>query len=163
VLSRLLAAPVVPLDYAAYAEALLTELDRLAAGLTGRLDLSLLLSGAAALGRNARALAEADARASDAQARRLDRALLRASRSLVPINYTTGERFHHDPALPQPPWPALAALRALAARDATDPDLPFTVTHARQTRNRVAFALREANRNLSDALAPIPFSSGDEP
>jgi hypothetical protein len=71
---------------------------------------------------------------------------------LVPINYTTGERFHHDSAMPHPAWPALEGLRELARQDAGSADLPFYVVHARQTRNRVGHALRQADEALAAAL-----------
>ena len=40
---------------------------------------------------------------------------MRMSRALVPINYTSGDRFAHDPALALPAWPTLRPLRELAA------------------------------------------------
>jgi hypothetical protein len=157
VLSRLLTAPVLPLDYEPYAEALLAELEPLADTLAGTLEIAPLLSGASALRQQARAFNEraaAVAAAETSEARRLDRALMRASRALVPINYTTGERFHHDPALPQAPWPAIDGLRDLAAAQRLGAgDLPFRVVHARRTRNRIMFALREATQALAEAAA----------
>jgi len=88
-------------------------------------------------------------RASGAEARRFDRALMLASRALVPLNYTYGDRFRHDPALSHPAWPSLEGLRELAGQNQASPDLLFYVVHARQTRNRVVHALREANRALA--------------
>lgn len=151
VLSRLLTGRVLPLDYAVLADSLTAELDHLADALGDRLDIGPLLRAAAALRENAAALAATDAR-SDDEARRLDRAVMRASRALVPLNYTTGDRFQHDPALAQPAWPSLQGLRALAGQDRRSPDLPFYVVHARQTRNRIAHALAQANA----ALASVP-------
>ena len=153
VLWRLLTDRVLPLDYAAYADALTAELDRLQAALGSRFDIGGLAAAAAEIGRNAKALAARAAAASDAGAPRIDRALMRASRALVPINYTYGDRFRHDSALPHPSWPALEGLREAAATDLASPDLPFTLVHARQTRNRIAHALREANAALADGLA----------
>ena len=77
---------------------------------------------------------------------------MRVSRALVPINYTTGERFHHDLALPHSAWPALAGLREVVRLDAAPTDLPFYVVHARQTRNRVIHALRQANEAIEAEL-----------
>jgi hypothetical protein len=77
---------------------------------------------------------------------------MRASRWLVPLNYTTGERFHHDPALPHVPWPSLAGMWELARLPSGSPDTAFYTVHARQMRNRVAHALREANTALKAAL-----------
>jgi prepilin-type processing-associated H-X9-DG protein len=153
VLWRLLTDRILPLDYAAYADALTAELDRLQAALGSRFDIGGLAGAAAELGRNAKALAARAAAASDAEAPRIDRALMRASRALVPINYTYGDRFRHDSALPHPSWPALEGLREAAATNPASPDLPFTLVHARQTRNRIAHALREANAALADGHA----------
>jgi hypothetical protein len=152
VLTRLVTDRVVPLDYAAYADALAGELERIASGLGARLDIAGLAAAVAELRGNAVRLATRAAVASEDEARRIDQALMQASRALVPLNYTYGDRFRHDPALSHPAWPSLEGLRALAGQDKTSPDLLFYTVHARQTRNRVAHALREANR----ALASVP-------
>jgi len=145
VLHRLLTAPVLPLDYAACADSLLAEL----AGLEGpALDLSDLRAAAETLKRRATAVL-----AAGAPAPAVNRALMRVSRALVPLNYTYGDRFRHDPALDHPPWPALEGLRELAALSPDSPDLPFNAVHARRTRNRIAHALREANEALGDVLS----------
>jgi hypothetical protein len=149
ILARLLTDRVLPLDYAAYADALADELDRIAAALGSRLDITGLASAVAELRRNAMAAAARAASASEGQARRIDQALMQVSRILVPLNYTYGDRFRHDPAVTHPAWPSLEGLRELARLDRGSPDLPFYVVHARQTRNRVAYALREAIRALA--------------
>jgi hypothetical protein len=151
VLTRLLTDRVVPIDYAAYADALAGELDRIASGLGEWLDIAGLAAAVAELRGNAVRLATRATAASEAETRRIDQALMRASRALVPLNYTYGDRFRHDPALTHPAWPSLEGLRELAGQDKNTPDLLFYVVHARQTRNRVAHALREANRALASA------------
>ena len=141
VVARLLTDPVLPLDVAASAQALhatLTEIDR---GLAGRLDLAPALAAAAAL-------AERSASGGG------DHALMQACRALVPLNYTNGDRFVHDPALPQAPWPALDGLRALAALPADAADTLFYTVHARRTRNRVAHALRSAIAAFDTGATP---------
>jgi hypothetical protein len=149
VLGRLVTDRVLPLDYRAFADALGGELERIAGALGDRLDLGALTGAAAELHRNAAALGARTSTASDAEARRIDRALMQASRALVPLNYTYGDRFQHDPALTHPAWPALEGLRELARLDPGSPDQPYYQVHARQTRNRVAHALGEANRALA--------------
>ena len=145
VLGRLLTDRVLPLDYAAYADALGAELSRIAGALNGRLDISGLSSATAELRRNASAVAARASHATEAEARRIDHALMQASRALVPLNYTYGDRFRHDPALTHPAWPSLEGLRELARLDPASADLQFYVVHARRTRNRIAHALAEAN------------------
>jgi hypothetical protein len=152
VLTRLLTDKVLPLGYADYADALRGELDRLAPMIGGRLDLRPLMEGALRLKDQSLRICERGERATDSEARRIDRALMLASRALVPLNYTHGDRFRHDPALPLPPWPSLEGLRALAATPAESPDSPFCTVHARQTRNRALHALRQANDALQEAL-----------
>ncbi|CAJ0999524.1 hypothetical protein SODG_001417 [Sodalis praecaptivus] len=87
------------------------------------------------------------------QAQRLNHALMRASRLLVPLNYTAGNRFCHDSALPHPAWPSLGGLRELAALPADSEEQPFYAAPARQSRNLAAHALREAHAALAAAIA----------
>jgi hypothetical protein len=146
VLHRLLTSEVLPLDYAETADSLLGEL----AGLDRHLDLSGLRAAAEALKQNAAA-----ALAAKAPPEAINQALMRAARALVPLNYAYGDRFRHDPALDHPAWPSLEGLRELAAQPPDSPDLPFYVMHARQTRNRVAHALRVANEALGGVVADV--------
>jgi hypothetical protein len=151
VLWRLLTSAVLPLDYTVYAAALSEELTRLEAGLQGRIDISPLRKAVAELSAGARAILDASD-AAGAEAERINASLMRAARHLVPLNYTSGERFHPDPALPHAPWPSLDGLRELAAVPPGSPDTAFYAVHARQTRNRLAHALREANAALRAAF-----------
>ncbi|MGH6859558.1 MAG: M28 family peptidase [Phyllobacterium sp.] len=153
VLQHLLTARILPYDYTAYAEALVPQLAQLKRDLGDRLDIDGLDAAAKTLHANAARLLVRSRTATDAEAPRINAALMRASRLLVPLNYTSGERFHHDCALPQPAWPSLDGLRALASQPAASAELPFYAVHARQTRNRFAYALREANAALEAALA----------
>ena len=138
---RLLTDRVLPLDYAAFAEALLQELEGLKAPLAGRLELTPLIR----LARELRRLAAAMVEPSDAT-------LMRLSRALVPIAYSRGDRFSHDPALPQPAWPSLQPLRALLERDAAEPHM----VAATRARNRVGQALRDAIRAASTPPRTAP-------
>jgi hypothetical protein len=152
VLGRLLTEPVLPLDYTAYAVALLVELASLDTKLAEILPIDGLKRAAERLRRNAAALTEGASAASDREAERINQTLMRVARTLVPLNYTTGERFHHDSAMPHPAWLALEGLRELTRQDARSPDLPFYIVHARQTRNRIAHALRQANEAIETEL-----------
>jgi hypothetical protein len=148
VLSRLLGDAVVPLDYTAHARALLEELETIAASLGDRFDCSGLIAGTHKLA----ALAEALAAAGGADPARANTALMAASRALVPIDYSRGDRFDHDPALPLPPWPVLQKLRDLAATAPGSDAAHFTEVSAVRSRNRVAHALRQANAALVSGL-----------
>ncbi|WP_454857476.1 M28 family peptidase [Rhizobium binxianense] len=151
VLWRLLTSPVLPLDYTIYAAAFGEELARLEVGLQGRIDISPLKKAVAELSASARAVLEASG-AAGTEADRINASLMRAARHLVPLNYTSGERFHPDSALPHAPWPSLEGLRALAAVPPGSPETAFYAVHARQTRNRLAHELREANAALRAAF-----------
>ncbi|ARO30440.1 peptidase M28 family protein [Rhizobium sp. NXC14] len=148
---RLLTSPVLPLDYSVYAHALSQEVSRLHAELSGRIDISALANAIDELGISAKAVMEMKD-PSSAKTARVNASLMRAGRHLVPLNYTSGDRFHHDSALPHPAWPSLEGLRALAAQPVGSPDIPFYAVHARQTRNRLIHGLREANAALRAAL-----------
>jgi hypothetical protein len=142
---RLLTDDVLPMDYAPWARAFLAELERLQARLAG-FDLSALVERGRALVAAAERLAvPVGPAACDAR----NRALMAVSRALVPIDYTQGDRFTHDPALGFNPWPSLDAIRALvgAAGDAAK----FQAVAAVRARNRVAHALDLALAALREA------------
>ena len=133
---RLLSDPVLPLDFAAHAAALVDELTALRTSLGGRLSVDELIVAAESL----------KGRAAGAHS---DAALISASRALAPVHYTTGDRFAHDPALPLPGWPVLDPLRKLAkVAPGTDSARLLTVS-AMRGRNRLAYALRNANEALA--------------
>ncbi len=144
---RLLASAVLPLDYAAHARAMQAELGKLKTALNGRFDLAPLEQGAERL----RVAADGLAHAAPSAADKVNAALMRASRALVPVDYTQGDRFIHDPALPQPPWPTLQPLRDLAGTKAGTDDAHFHEVSAKRARNRVIHALRQANEALEAA------------
>ncbi|WP_046119129.1 M28 family peptidase [Ensifer aridi] len=151
VLWRLLTAPVLPLNYAAFATSMREELLGIQGRLGDRMDIANLIARLDALEAAAQAVNAVANRVECDVARAINRALMRASRLLVPLNYTSGNRFSHDSALPHPAWPALEGLRELAKVPQGSPDLPFYAVHARQSRNLVAHALREAQRALAAA------------
>jgi Peptidase family M28 len=134
---RLLTDPVLPLDFRTHATMLLDELGKIEAALNGRFPLEDLKAAAKALYTKAAPGAHADA------------ALMRASRALAPVYYTSGDRFAHDPALPLPAWPALQSLRDLAAADPGSDTAYELSVGATRGRNRVLHALRDAVQALS--------------
>lgn len=146
---RLLTDRVLPLDFAAHTRDLLAELTRLAAALGERFSLSVLIVAAETTGDLAAALA---ARAKTADPARIDRALMHVSRALVPMDYTSGDRFAQDPALPVAAWASLGAIRALAAAPIGSDTGRFLTVDATRARNRVLHALRRANGVLARAV-----------
>jgi hypothetical protein len=145
-ISRLLTDPVLPLNYAAHATALLAELQQLERVAVHGIELGRLLASAAAL----RAAAAALSVPTDPEAvRRQDAALMRAARALVPLDYTSGDRFAHDPALPQPAWPVLEPLRRLVAAEPGTDEAYLLAVAARRACNRVGHALGQARAALT--------------
>ncbi|MBV8912251.1 MAG: M28 family peptidase, partial [Acetobacteraceae bacterium] len=145
----LLTERVLPLDIAAQLDVLVRELEGLQGKLQDRLPLGPVIE--AAIG--CRAAASGVTRAGDAQADAVNRALMRVSRLLVPLDYTSGDRFMPDPALPLPAWPSLDKLRAFAASPAgTDAAFHLRVGAVR-ARNRLMSALHEVRAVLGTAHA----------
>lgn len=87
----------------------------------------------------------------DERTRRANRALRRLARLLVPVNYTRGPAFFHDPAETTPPLPDLAV--ALGARELAPADRGFLRTHLMRGENRLVAALRDARRTIDRAMA----------
>jgi hypothetical protein len=145
---------VVALDYGQWAGDFLAELGKLQATLSGRFDLGPLVARAEALRGKAAALRDRAKKATgEGECAAINAALMRVSRALVPIDYTSGDRFGHDPALGQSAWPPLDPIRRLAAAKAGSDDAKFTEVAAVRARNRVADALDHATAAIDKVLA----------
>jgi hypothetical protein len=129
---RLLTDLHLPLDYSRHAAALRAELEAIAARLGTRFDLSGLIEAARNLERRAAGGDSPDA------------TLMRVSRALVPMDYTSGDRFVHDSALPHQAWPVLQPLRDLAASTPGTEEAQLRTVSARRARNRMAHAISQA-------------------
>jgi hypothetical protein len=157
---RLLTDRVLPLDYAGGVATLDDVLSDMAAKLDGGLDLSRLTARVRrlrdlAMEVRSRALLVRD----DAEAERINRALVAVSRAIVPMDYTTGDRFDHDPALAQAPYPVLDPVRALAAAAAGSDQARFLTVAAVRACNRLGFALDEASATLQACLDGVDNDS----
>lgn len=150
-LARLCAGPVLPYtvsDAAREIADLLAEYERKAAG---RLDLSPLraraaeaIAAAEALDARAAGLIASDTDPADPAARAVVAAQMGVSRALVPLRYTAGNPFDHDPAMPAPALQLLRDAPALAALDPASDEARFLHTALVRRRNAVAQALRAA-------------------
>ena len=154
---RLVNAPILPLDYARVARAIRATLDELQATARGRFDLGPAIEAAGRLSARAEALgtaldALAGGRPGAAEVEAGNRTLVRLSRVLVPLAYTTGDRFTHDLALPIPPLAGLQPARDLGALDPAADAFKFTVAALVRERNRVVHALDEAADVIDDLL-----------
>jgi len=142
----LLSEAVLPLDHAATAETLLAEFAPLATKLGDRFPVAALVAQAEAVRDAARALA-----ASRAEPARINAAITRASRALVPVDYNAGEVFAHPPALPLPDWSVLQPIRDFATAEPETDTARFREVEAWRARNRLAAALEEALAALRGA------------
>ncbi len=87
----------------------------------------------------------------DAAVRRVNRVIRRLARLLVPVNYTRGPAFFHDPAETTPALPDLSV--ALAAPTTPPDELGFLQTHLLRGQNRLVAALRDARHAVDGAIA----------
>ena len=83
--------------------------------------------------------------------RRANAAIRRLARLLVPVNYTRGPQFFHDPAESIPALPDLSVALQLPETDAVD--VGFVKTHLTRGQNRLVAALRDARSELQAAMA----------
>jgi hypothetical protein len=151
---RWLNAPVLPLDHARAVQSLVAELEALQAAAGARFDLAPALEAARRLVERMQRVAEALAKVPEAQREAVNRTLMRLSRVLVPLAYTTGDRFTHDLALPIPPLAGLQRARELAALDADGDAFKFARAALVRERNRALHALDSA-ATLADELLSL--------
>ena len=130
---RLLTERLLPLDLGAQLDFLIGELRRLQATAGEKAKLGDVV-------KLAEACREAAGQLGRVEPAVANRALMRAARLLIPLDYTSGDRFQPDPALNQEPWPSLDPIRALAA--ASGETKAHQEVSAIRARNRLASALR---------------------
>jgi len=143
---RLCRDAVLPLSVSAVAAEIAGIVEGMNAKAAGRFDLTAVEREVARLREAARALDErSPALAKDAtRAEAASRAIHRAVRALIPINYTQASAFDHDMAVPMLPLPGLQAIAKLATLPDGSDDAGFLRTRLVRERNRVVHALREA-------------------
>jgi Peptidase family M28 len=148
---RWLNAPVLPLDHRRAVRAVMAELEALQAAAGPRFDLEPALETARRLSERLERAADRLARTEPSRPEAVNRALVRLSRVLVPLTYTSGDRFAHDPAVPMPALPGLQRARELGALDPNDDAYKFARVALRRELNRVLHALDSA-LSLTDEL-----------
>jgi len=83
--------------------------------------------------------------------RRANAAIRRLARLLVPVNFTRGPAFFHDPAESIPALPDLSVALQVPEMDAHT--IGFAKTHLTRGQNRLVAALRDARRTVQAAMA----------
>ncbi len=86
----------------------------------------------------------------DPRVKRANAAIRRLARLLVPVNFTTGPAFFHDPAETIPPIPDLAPAESLGKAPAAQRG--FIQTHLTRGQNRLVAAVRDARREVEGAI-----------
>jgi len=86
----------------------------------------------------------------DPRVKRANAAIRRLARLLVPVNFTTGPTFFHDPAETIPPLPDLAPAELLGKAPAGRRG--FIKTHLTRGQNRLIAALRDARREVDGVI-----------
>lgn len=146
---RVANAELLPFDFVATADEFAATVQRYAAAAGDHADLTPARTATAAF-RDAVARFQEAARAGRVPLARANPVLKRLARILVPINFTRGPRFAHDPAFTAPPLPTLAVAAELGRyRGAM---LGFARTQLLRGQNRYVAAMREATR-LLEAVA----------
>jgi len=155
---RWINAPVLPLDHGRAARGLLAELETLQATAGARFDLAPAVDAARSLvdrlDRVAAVVAGLNASESAARIEAVNRGLMRLSRVLVPLAYTSGDRFVHDLAVPLPPLAGLQRVRELAALDPDTDVYKFVRAALVRERNRAVHAFDTAASAADDLLRP---------
>lgn len=147
---RLLTDEVLPIDNVSKAGELRSELGKLAPALQDSCSLDELIGKAMQLERSLSDLAEG---AKSAQV--VNAAIVKVSRALVPLDYTRGDRFVHEPAIPIHAWPVLEPLRNLAKYNSQAGDeFHLARVSAVRARNRVAYHLDLALEAVRAASKP---------
>ena len=141
----LLTAPILPLDYESHVNSLAQELGALRDAVGSRLELEPLIARVEYLRQRADTLNQHIASIGDGgDVTQINRTLMALSRCLVPVDYTSGNQFDHDPALSQSPYPVLDPARFLAQAPAESDEAKFLTVSAVRARNRVAAAVEQA-------------------
>jgi N-acetylated-alpha-linked acidic dipeptidase len=150
-LARLCTAPALPFSLSAAAreiDDLLAEYERRA---EGRFDLAPArwraaeaIEATAELDARAQALIAAGAAPGSPEARAIVAAQKAVTRALVPLRYTAGNNFDHDPAMPAPALQLLRDVPLLANLSPESSEARFLHAALVRKRNAVCNALREA-------------------
>jgi N-acetylated-alpha-linked acidic dipeptidase len=150
-IARICAGPVLPYTLAESAREIATLLADYEAKAVGKLDLAgpraramAVIAATEALDSRAAAAIGADLDAATPAAQALVAAQKAVSRALVPLRYTTGNRFDHDAAMPAPALQILRDAPALAELDPASSEARFLQTALLRRANAVTHALREA-------------------
>jgi hypothetical protein len=142
---RVVQADLLPFDFLATAEEFSGTVARYAKAAGDRADLTPAIAATDAFKD-----AVARLQASDVASVRKNAVMKNLARILVPVNFTKGPRFTHDPAFTAPPLPCLAVAGEIGRHEGLM--LGFAKTQLMRGQNRYVAALRAATRLVETAL-----------
>jgi hypothetical protein len=165
VLWRLCTDPVLPMNFVAVADELITLIQDLQQKAAAGFDLTPAMERAnrfkeSTLSLRRRAMEINDGvdqgkRHIEAAAKNLNRCLMKLSRILMPVNYTLAGPYDFDPAEAIPPLPGLQPAAKLAGLDPNDKPFKFLARKMVRERNRLCHALDEAHELIEETLSRI--------
>ncbi|MAM14016.1 MAG: aminopeptidase [Rhizobiaceae bacterium] len=129
--ARLLCSETLPIDYASWLEDFRETVADLESAVGKLIDFHFLND-------------RVDALRGNLTSNLSDRVLMRIERALVPLDFTAGDRYRHDSALPAEPYQVLDPIRRLAEETPGTDGARFASVAARQSLNRVVAMLDEA-------------------
>ena len=151
---RILNAHIYPFDFKRWAEESLKVLEAYQALGENHFDLSPVLEEVRTLHQTfSRFYAELEGAYSKKpkrwdRFRKINQCLLEVGRILIPIDYTKGEKYSHDPAFHIPSFPNLEAVRQLPKLSQATNEYRFLRTQLVRERNKVIDAMRRAKKEV---------------
>jgi uncharacterized protein YbcC (UPF0753/DUF2309 family) len=136
-LLRLIQDEILPLDLKAQVAELRSQLAEVIGDAEGHIDLSSVSTG---LGRLESALSAIISM----PAVKANAAIKTISHALTGLSFTYGDRFDHDPAMPLPEFPSLAAAKNLSKYDPESNEHGFLLTRLVRNRNMVNHEIKRA-------------------
>jgi len=139
---RLCNSPVLPFNEETMGREILKRLKESDQVSQGLMDLSASVSAAKSFLRLSKKMNQAidrqiDSRRSLSKLNRINACLIKLSRNLIPLNYTSVGPFDHDLAIPIPPLPGLGSVSRLSQLNPQEEDFKFLETDLIHQQNRV--------------------------
>ena len=150
-LTRTANAEVLPFDHRAAVEEMKEGLTNYEVATDGRLDLNPVREALVQLDASLSRFYQA-VESGSVSSTRANHLLKRIGRKLIPLNYSLGESFDHDPAEPLGVLPKLADVGLLKQRAPGSAEEKFLLTGLVRQRNKVVNQLRETVEMIEDVV-----------
>jgi hypothetical protein len=155
--------PLLPFNYTATVAEIELRLKELETRASGQFDVTPLIDKARRLKNSITRLnreavklkKKTKAKAAKPRIARINQTLKTLGQLLIPINYSKAGPFDHDLAVPIPPLPLLDRIGDLTKFKAESDEFRFLITRLRRESNKVAHALREAEKITTDTVKEL--------